>query len=148
MVSFTKSLLKNTPAAPTFFCLLLAYVKGVAYWDTIPDAARRRRGVAASLSCYGCHGPGGMIGAANLKSFKGYIPPWRGKDFAELVRDEDELRSWILDGEIARIASNPLGRFFTRRQIVQMPAYRGVVSGQDLDDIVAYIQWLSKEETR
>jgi len=64
------------------------------------------------------------------------------------VRDEDELRSWILDGEIARIASNPLGRFFTRRQIVQMPAYRGVVSGQDLDDIVAYIQWLSKEETR
>lgn len=125
--------------------LLVAYVKAVAYWDTIPDAARQGRRAAAGLGCFGCHGPGGMLGVANPGSFKGYIPPWRGKDFDELVRDEDELRSWILDGKIARFESNRLARFFTRRQAVQMPPYRDVVSEQDLNDIVTYIQWLSKE---
>jgi len=42
--------------------------------------------------------------------------------------------------------SNPLARFFTRRQVVQMPAYKNAVSDENLDDIVTYIQWLSKEE--
>ena len=125
--------------------LLVSYVKAVALWEPISEAALRGRRAAARLGCFGCHGPGGMIGVANPMSFKGYIPPWRGKDFAELVRDEEELRSWILDGGIARFESNPIARMFTRRQVIQMPAYRSVVSGEELDDIVTYIQELSRE---
>ncbi|HEU4365599.1 MAG TPA: c-type cytochrome, partial [Candidatus Krumholzibacteria bacterium] len=125
--------------------LLVSYVKAVALWDPLPEAALRGRRTAARLGCFGCHGPGGMIGMANAGSFKGYIPPWRGKDFAELVRNDAELRSWILDGKIARFESNAIARFFTRRQVIQMPAYRDVVTDTEVDDIVAYIQELSKE---
>jgi mono/diheme cytochrome c family protein len=125
--------------------LLVSYVKAVALWDTIPEAALSGRRAAARLGCFGCHGPGGMIGMPNPMSFKGYIPPWRGTDFRELVRDEAELRSWILDGGIARFESNPVARFFTRRQVIKMPAYRDVVTEEELDDIVAYIEELSRK---
>jgi mono/diheme cytochrome c family protein len=39
-------------------------------------------------------------------------------------------------------------RFFTGRQVIRMPAYRDVLADAEVDDIVAYIQQLSKEETR
>lgn len=128
--------------------LLIAYVKAVALWDTVPERAMRGRRAAGRLGCFGCHGPGGLAGAANPGSFKGYIPPWRGKDFAELVRDESELRSWILDGKITRFESNRIARLFTRRQSIQMPAYRTVLTQEELDDIVAYIQHISREGAR
>lgn len=128
--------------------LLVAYFKAMAAWDAIPDDARRGRREAGDAGCFGCHGPGGMIGSANARSFKGYIPPWHGKDFGELVKNERELRSWILDGSIPRFEKNPLARYFTRRQLIRMPAYRDVLTSTQVDDIVAYVQWLSKEETR
>jgi mono/diheme cytochrome c family protein len=101
---------------------------------------------AGRLGCFGCHGPAGAVGTANPRSFKGYIPPWRGKDFAELVRNEEELKSWIMDGSIPRLRSNAIARFFTKRQVVQMPAYRDALSASELKDIMTYIQWLSQEK--
>ena len=124
---------------------LVAYYKAVAVWDTMPDSAVRGHRTASQRGCFGCHGPGGMVGARNPRSFKGYIPPWRGKDFAELVRNEEELRSWIRDGRIPRFESNPLARFFSPRQIIQMPAYRDALTDAELDDVVAYIQWRSQK---
>ncbi len=125
---------------------LVAYVKAVALTGTMPEAARRGRQAAAERGCFGCHGPGGMLGVSNPKSFKGYIPPWRGKDFAEMVRNEEELRAWIQDGIIPRFESNQLASFFSKRQIIQMPAYRDVLTDVELDDIVTYIEWLSEEQ--
>jgi mono/diheme cytochrome c family protein len=124
---------------------LVAYYKVVAVWDTIPESAMRGHRTAAQRGCFGCHGPGGMIGARNPGSFKGYIPPWRGKDFAELVKSEKELRSWIRDGTIPRFEKNPLARFFSHRQVIQMPAYRDVLTEEEIGDMVVYIQWRSRE---
>ena len=124
---------------------LVEYYKAMAVWDAPPDAAHRGYTVAAQKGCFGCHGPGGMIGGRNPNSFKGYIPPWHGKDFAELVKNEEELRRWIRKGSIPRLEGNPLARFFTRRQVIQMPVYDDVLTQAEEDDIVAYIHWLSRD---
>ncbi len=127
---------------------LVAYYKVVAAFgadvDAMPDDARRGYQVARDTGCFGCHGPGGRLGAKNPRSFKGYVPPWHGPDFEELVRNETELRAWIEDGSIARITENRVGRWFVTRQVVKMPAYQGVLPDSSVDDVVAYINWLSR----
>lgn len=125
---------------------LVEYVKAVGYFER-PESAQVRRGrqLASRLGCFGCHKAGGTLGSANPGSFKGYIPPWVGPDFAELVRDEDELREWILEGGIDRLQRNPVSRYFTGRQIIQMPAYREHIDPGELEDIIAYIWWLRRE---
>ena len=40
---------------------------------------------AERLGCFRCHGPGGRGASRNPGGLKGYIPPWDGRDFAELV---------------------------------------------------------------
>jgi len=122
---------------------LVAYYKAVADYGPMPQDARAGYRAAQRLGCFGCHGPGGLLGASNPRAFKGYIPPWRGGDFAELVKDDDELRAWILDGRIERFEKNPLARHFTRRQLVGMPAYRDVLAEGELDALVAYIDRVS-----
>jgi len=122
---------------------LVAFYKAVADYGPMPERARRGYRAAKRLGCFGCHGPGGLVGASNPRAFKGYIPPWRGDDFAELVKNEDELRAWIRAGRIERLEQNPLARYFTRRQVIEMPAYGDVLSESDLEALVAYIDWVS-----
>ncbi len=124
---------------------LVAYYKAVAAFETLPPDAREGYRVAASLGCFGCHGPGGRVGSKNPRSFKGYIPPWRGRDFEELVADDDELRQWILEGKIDRFESNPAARHFTGRQLIKMPAYRDVLDDDELESLIAYVHWLQTE---
>jgi mono/diheme cytochrome c family protein len=121
---------------------LVAYYRAVAAFDKPPPEALEGYRIAGRFGCFGCHGPGGLVGSTNPRSFKGYIPPWTGKDFAELVRNDDELRKWILDGRIDRLESDVVAAFFSRRQIVQMPAYRDVLTEDELDAVVRYIRWL------
>lgn len=122
---------------------IVAYLRALAAADVPEDpAARAGRGVAERLGCFGCHGPGGRGAGRNPGSLKGYIPPWDGRDFAELVADEGELREWILDGRPQRLESNPLARFFLNRQVIRMPAFRGQITEEDLRALEAYIGWL------
>jgi mono/diheme cytochrome c family protein len=125
---------------------LVAYYKAVADFTEMPDDARAGYRAAQSLGCFGCHGPGGLIGVENPGSFKGYIPPWRGPDYEELVRSDDELRSWVLDGSIPRLTENRAARFFVRRQVIRMPGYRGVIADSTLADVERYIGWLNSAE--
>jgi mono/diheme cytochrome c family protein len=124
---------------------LVAYYKAVAAFESLPQEAREGYQVASRLGCFGCHGPGGRVGSKNPRSFKGYIPPWSGKDYAELVKNDAELREWILEGGIERFESNPLARYFTRRQVIQMPAYRDVLNDDELEALVSYVHWLNGE---
>jgi mono/diheme cytochrome c family protein len=125
---------------------LVAYYKAVAAFESLPPDARAGYKVASRTGCFGCHGPGGRVGSRNRQSLKGYIPPWRGQDFKELVGSDEELREWILDGKVDRFESNLLARFFTERQVIQMPAYRDVLSDEELESLVAYIHWLQNQE--
>ncbi len=98
--------------------------------------------VATELGCFTCHGPLGAGGMPNPGSFKGYIPGFWGADFDDLVRSDDELRAWISDGKITRIAEHPIGGWFFRRQAIKMPAYERFVPREDIDALVAYLRWI------
>jgi mono/diheme cytochrome c family protein len=122
---------------------LVAYLRALASADVPEDpAARTGHAVAERLGCFGCHGPGGRGASRNPGSLKGYIPPWDGRDFAELVTDEGELREWILSGRPQRLQANPLARFFLDRQAIRMPAFRGQITEDELRALEAYIGWL------
>ncbi len=109
-------------------------------------AAQRGYFLARENGCFGCHGPGGRAGVENPGSFKGYIPPWEGPDFGELVANDGELREWIMEGSIERFRSNPLAAYFTGRQVIQMPAYRNILSAAQVDTLITYIHWLNRKD--
>jgi mono/diheme cytochrome c family protein len=120
-----------------------SWLAAVGEFDVPGDGpAEAGRLAAGRLGCFGCHGPGGRGDPPNPGSLKGYIPAWNGQDFPELVRDEPELREWVLDGAPARLREHGVARWFLERQAVRMPAYRDRIAAADVDAIVAYIRWL------
>jgi mono/diheme cytochrome c family protein len=122
---------------------LVAYFMAASMMRPIPDAvAARGRDLVRRHRCEACHGTGGAGGVPNPGSLKGYVPGWLGDDYDELVRDETELRAWILEGGIRRLAGNRLARHFLVRQRLQMPPYKAACSPAEMDAIVAYIRWL------
>ncbi len=122
---------------------VVAYFLAASRTETIDDPqAARGRDLAVKFRCEACHGVGGSGGVRNPGSFKGYVPGWLGPDFEELVRDDQELRRWILDGGIERLAGNPLARYFLSRQRLQMPAYKAVLAAEDADALVSYVRRL------
>ncbi len=121
---------------------LMVYFRTVSAFDTnITVLAYEGMHEANKLGCFACHGQGGVGGAINPGSFKGHIPAWDGEEYAEIVRDEGELREWIMGGYPMRLWENPAARHFLDGQIVQMPAYRRVISDDQLAKIMGYIQW-------
>jgi mono/diheme cytochrome c family protein len=124
---------------------LIAYLRALASAD-LPDdpAIWAGHAVAERLGCFRCHGPGGRGASRNPGSLKGYIPPWDGRDFADLVEDEAELREWILDGRPQRLQANPLARFFLDGQAIRMPGFRGQIKEEELRGLEAYIGWLRR----
>jgi len=122
---------------------LVAYLRA-ASGQVLPDETRAARGadLAGELGCAACHGPLGGGGVRNPGSFKGYIPAFWGSDFDDLVRDDDELRTWITKGEIPRIVEHPIGGHFFRRQAIKMPAYGRFVADEDVDALVAWVRWV------
>ncbi len=122
---------------------VVAYFMAAARMATIEDeSASRGADLVLEHGCESCHGPGGAGGVRNPGSLKAYIPGWLGADFEDLVRTDDELRAWILEGGISRLREDRIARFFLGRQRLQMPPYRASLSGEDLEDIIAYIRWL------
>jgi mono/diheme cytochrome c family protein len=119
---------------------LVAYVRALSEADVPTEAAARKgHATAERVGCFRCHGPGGRGAGRNPGSLKGYIPPWDGRDFAELVLNASELREWILVGRPERLNANPVARFFLDRQAIHMPAFRGQLTEEELRSIEAYI---------
>ncbi|EDY85273.1 hypothetical protein VDG1235_4908 [Verrucomicrobiia bacterium DG1235] len=128
---------------------LKAYFIAVAeYYPEMPDEAYEGSVIAKRLGCFGCHGPSGMGGMENPRSFTGIIPSWDGEHFEELVKSDHELREWIIDGEVRRLMEHPIGRFFINRQIIQMPAYKEHLSEEELQKVMIYIKWLRGYEAK
>lgn len=124
---------------------LVAYVNAMAGNPEPEDSlARAGLALAEALGCTGCHGAGGRLAPRNPGSLKGYVPPWDGRDFAELVRDRREFHEWLGNGVSDRLAKNPLARHFLDRAALRMPAYRDHLRPGDEDALWAYVQWLRR----
>lgn len=125
---------------------LVSFVKAVGWTDEIQDPlARKGREVALEKGCLGCHGPEGRSPMPNPGSLKGYIPPWDSKDFGELVKNDEELEEWILNGVTRRFQNNRLANFFVERQKIHMPPYKKHLSPEELSALKAYIRWVAKK---
>jgi mono/diheme cytochrome c family protein len=110
-------------------------------------AVAKGAAVAEAHGCFACHGQHGLEGGSNPGSFKGYIPPWEGDDFDELVKNDAELREWIQTGHPQRFRRNPLANYFMDRQSVKMPAYSTVLDDGEIRELIAYIRWLPTRQT-
>jgi len=125
---------------------LVAFVEvmsGVPAPDASEDSlATRGLERAGKLGCVGCHGPGGRLARPNPGSLRGFVPPWDGPDFPELVRGRVEFDEWVKRGVSRRFEANPAARWFLRRAVVRMPAYERQLDGGDLDALWAYVTWL------
>lgn len=97
---------------------------------------------AEGLGCTGCHGAGGRLARRNPGSLKGYVPSWDGADFPELVRGRAEFGEWVEEGVSRRFSTNPVARWFLRRAVLHMPAYREHLAPGDVDALWAYVTWL------
>ena len=122
---------------------LVAYVLAASHFGSIDDEdAAAGHEVAYRLGCFGCHGPEGRGLISNPGSFKGFVPPWDGDDYLDLVRDDGELREWVRDGIPKRLAGNPAAHRILTTQAIRMPAYGDRVSDGDLASLAAYIAWV------
>lgn len=110
--------------------------------DSLALAGRER---ARDLGCTGCHGSGGQYSRPNPRSLKGYIPSWDGADFPDLVKNRHEFDEWVERGVTTRFESNPVARYFLRRAVLHMPAYKRFLNPGDLDALWAYVTWLRSE---
>ena len=107
--------------------------------DTLALHGRDR---AEELGCFGCHGAGGRLARPNPGSLKGYVPPWDGPDFLELVASEGEFREWVEEGVGRRFRTNPVAQFFLKRAPLKMPAYKKHLEPGDVEALWAYVRWL------
>jgi mono/diheme cytochrome c family protein len=122
---------------------LIAFYKGIAWYETPEsDDAAAGREIAFNHGCFGCHGPEGRGLNDNPLAFKGYIPSWDGSDYNELVQNDDEFTQWVKNGIADRFQKNPAAAHFSMEQIVQMPAFKHVLSNDEIFKIRAYVKWL------
>jgi len=127
--------------------LLLDYLRSISGLQ-FPDDDVTQKGMelAHELGCFRCHGPMGTGGVSNPGSLKGYVPGFDGEDFAELVRDEAEMREWLTDGISARFKKNIVARTIIGGQALKMPAYGEFLDDAQIDSLVALVQWLNSED--
>jgi len=122
---------------------LVAYVLTVQQYGWMNnEQVQEGRNVALRAGCFGCHGEEGRGLVMNPGSLKGYVPPWNGADFSDLVHGKRELRQWILNGVTDRFKRDPLARGVLSHEVIKMPAFKGRLSEDDVNALVAYIGWV------
>ena len=58
------------------------------------------------------------------------------------MQSDEEFRQWVKNGISDRFFNNPAARHFVERQVVPMPAYDGVISDEEIDQLLAFVEWV------
>jgi mono/diheme cytochrome c family protein len=119
---------------------LAAYIKAglpkVKDSDPIPVPGDQGAAVAGAAlyvrnGCINCHGPSGLGGVPNPQSEDKTIPPLSGQDFRSEFNTDAKIKEVIRSGSV--IGKPP---------IASMPHWGGILSDEDLTDLVAYLKTL------
>jgi mono/diheme cytochrome c family protein len=117
----------------------LAAIAGLHWWRThnVGPVQRGAR-LAVARGCTSCHGPAGALADPEGSRGIGAVPSFEHDDVTAYARSEDELREWILDGRPRRLreAREP-------EPLLRMPAWRGRLSGAEVDALVAWVSAIS-----
>ena len=101
---------------------------------TVPrDQSKAVGGLALyqRYGCINCHGPSGLGGVPDPGSPDETIPPLSGQDFRQEFNTDAKITEVFRSGSI--IGKAP---------ITSMPHWGGIISDQDLNDLVAYLKTL------
>lgn len=112
-----------------------------AFWAvTLPHlpAAERGRRLAERHGCFGCHGPGGLHGAANPGRADRTVPGFEG-DLMMYAKTPDEVLEWIRDGVNVKRAESKSWRAARAAGALRMPAYGKRLRRQELADLTAFV---------
>ena len=117
-----------------------------AWWrDRNVGPVQRGWRVAEAHGCFNCHGPGGRTGQEDPGEGIGGVPTFTKDDLEGYAKDEQEIREWILDGVPQRLRVP--AEDATEASLIRMPAFRGVLTEAELDDLVAYVKAVGDLET-
>jgi len=114
-----------------------------AYWS-VRSSNPVRRGVqrAGELGCFSCHGPYGTEGIPDPGTPDHDVPSWDGGVWMMYVENDREIRDFILNGSSPEDHGSAGHDHGTPE--IEMPAYENVLSGTDLEDLVAGFKVLSR----
>lgn len=122
---------------------LVAYIRAglPAVPGAVPPFVPTDQGTAVAgaalyskYGCVNCHGPNGLGGVPNPQSPDKTIPPLSGADFFSEFNTDAKIKEIIRTGSI--LGSAP---------IVSMPHWGGILSADQLDELVAYIKTLKTD---
>jgi mono/diheme cytochrome c family protein len=104
--------------------------------DPVPVPRNQGEAVAGAAlyvrnGCINCHGPSGLGGVPNPLSEDKVIPPLSGQDFRGEFNTDAKITEMIRSGSV--IGKAP---------IASMPHWGGILSDEDLRDLVAYLKTL------
>lgn len=128
-------------------CALVALVAVQRWRAEGVSHVERGKQVAERFGCFTCHGLGGTKGIPNPGSEEKEVPAWVGGTVMMYADNEPEIREWILDGAPARVRKDSTYEKETRERRINMPAYRGKLSGEQLSNLVAYFKAVSWFDT-
>jgi mono/diheme cytochrome c family protein len=101
---------------------------------SIPTAQGAAVGGAAlyiRYGCINCHGPNGLGGVPNPQSPDKAIPPLSGGDFRGEFNTDAKIAAVIRSGSV-----------IGRAPIVSMPHWGGILSDQQVAELIAYLKTL------
>jgi len=136
--------------------VLVALVLAQAGWIAYPAVRARVLGLedtpaargwrlAGELGCFSCHGPGGSGGTTNPGSEEGSVPAFTERTQMMYVKNTADLREYVLDGAPQRKREDADYRAKMEAAALRMPAYRGYVRDEQVDDLVAYLRAASDQ---
>ncbi|HZS31671.1 MAG TPA: c-type cytochrome [Gaiellaceae bacterium] len=119
---------------------LVSYIRAglPAVADTQPVAVPQGQGAAVAgealyvrYGCINCHGPNGLGGVPNPLSADGTIPVLSGQDFRHQFNTDAKIAAVIRSGSV-----------IGRAPIVSMPHWGGILSDQQIAQLIAYLKTL------
>jgi cbb3-type cytochrome c oxidase subunit III len=119
---------------------LVSYIRAglPAVADTQPVAVPGGQGAAVAgaglyvrYGCLNCHGPNGLGGVPNPQSPDKSIPPLSGQGFRHDFPTDHAIAAVIRSGSV-----------IGRAPIVSMPHWGGILSDQQIADLIAYLKTL------
>ena len=116
----------------------LGAAAGFAWWRGHGiGPVRRGSDVASAHGCFSCHGPGGRLADPEGTRGIGTVPSFEHDDVTAYAKTAAEIREWILDGRPRRLREEERDE---PPPLLRMPAWRGVLSEREVDDLVAFVR--------
>ena len=126
----------------TFAALMYPRARDLVLGIEVTPAERGYQ-VAMNAGCFNCHGPNGTGGVKNPGSAYGEVPGFEGGTAMMWIKNEQELREYILNGAPARKLADPLYIEEREAQLLVMPEYRSYLSQRQVDDLIVYLRAVS-----